>query len=218
MPCEFSLAHYRDTLNMDPHLFGRAKDRPKIILAHDVDLFPPYALAMAKVEHSLGVRATYFILQHSEFYNAMSPENMEIWKEIRKMGHEIGLHYNGEYSPDLSIAHFAFAKMFNADSIELALHLNGLTPQPEIPPYLHDRREFASEGYAYIADSGGWWRDRCICQHLHEKLLFVCHPIWWNTGADSLSPLTTDAISVLLSAKSKWDKLVRDHRLKGMAK
>ena len=109
MPCEFSLAHYRDTLNMDPHLFGRAKDRPKIILAHDVDLFPPYALQMAKVEHSLGVRATYFILQHSEFYNAMSPENMAIWKEIRGMGHEIGLHYNGEYSPDLSIAHFAFA-------------------------------------------------------------------------------------------------------------
>ena len=58
-----------------------------IILRHDVDRYPQNALALAKIEHNLDVKASYYFRFVKESYND------DIIKEIVALGHEIGYHY-----------------------------------------------------------------------------------------------------------------------------
>ncbi len=69
--------------------------RSKFILRHDVRSNLDTALYMAKVEHSLGIQATFlFDLSSPEIY----PENHSARnsiKAIHDFGHEVGLHLSG---------------------------------------------------------------------------------------------------------------------------
>ena len=53
---------------------------------------------MAKIEHKFGVKATYFFMLRSPFYNIFTRANNEAVKEIIKLGHNIGLHYDEGYA------------------------------------------------------------------------------------------------------------------------
>ncbi len=58
-----------------------------ITLRHDVDRLPANALRMAELEHSLGIRASY--------YFRVAPESWddEIMRRIAELGHDLGYHY-----------------------------------------------------------------------------------------------------------------------------
>ncbi len=58
-----------------------------IVLRHDVDLKAENSLATAKIEHSLGLNASYY------FRVVEQSNKPEIIKAIVEMGHEIGYHY-----------------------------------------------------------------------------------------------------------------------------
>jgi len=62
-----------------------------LILRHDVDSSPRKALAMAKIEHSLGIRSTYYFRYVFEGFDE------KIIKIIASLGHEIGYHYETLY-------------------------------------------------------------------------------------------------------------------------
>ncbi len=66
---------------------------PGIILRHDVDALPQHSLRFAQIQHSLGIRGTY--------YFRIIPESLQprIIEEIANLGHEIGYHYE-----DVSLA------------------------------------------------------------------------------------------------------------------
>lgn len=58
-----------------------------VVMRHDVDEKAWNALAMARVEHKLGVKATYF-------FRIVKQSNVpEVIREIVKLGHEVGYHY-----------------------------------------------------------------------------------------------------------------------------
>ncbi|MDZ7721999.1 MAG: hypothetical protein U5R06_04015 [candidate division KSB1 bacterium] len=59
-----------------------------IILRHDVDLRPDYALAMARLEAEYGIRGTYYFRIVSESFQP------QIIRQIAELGHEIGYHYD----------------------------------------------------------------------------------------------------------------------------
>jgi hypothetical protein len=61
-----------------------------IIIKHDVEDKPEKALKISKIEHDFGITATYYV--HSFFLR--NPENVAIFREIVKLGHEIGYHYD----------------------------------------------------------------------------------------------------------------------------
>ena len=65
-----------------------------LILRHDVDASLEAALKMAKVEHELGIRSTYFVLFSYKFYNLLERDDLATLREISRLGHEIGLHYD----------------------------------------------------------------------------------------------------------------------------
>lgn len=80
-----------------------------IVMRHDVDELAKNALKMAKVEHRLGIRATYF-------FRIVKQSNVpEVIREIVKMGHEVGYHYE-----DLSIADGDMAKAMETFKTNLA--------------------------------------------------------------------------------------------------
>ena len=58
-----------------------------VVLRHDVDLKAENSLATSKLEHSLGIAASYY------FRVVKQSNNPEIIKAIAEMGHEIGYHY-----------------------------------------------------------------------------------------------------------------------------
>ena len=58
-----------------------------VILRHDVDLKAKNSLEIAKIEHSLGIQSSYY-------FRIVGQSNKPgIIKEIVRMGHEIGYHY-----------------------------------------------------------------------------------------------------------------------------
>ena len=67
--------------------------KQQVILRHDVDLLPKNALQTAKIEHSLGIRSTYFFRIIPETFKP------DIIQQIADVGHEIGYHYE-----DLTLA------------------------------------------------------------------------------------------------------------------
>ena len=58
-----------------------------VILRHDVDARAANALATARIEHALGIQASYY------FRVVAQSNKPEIIKEIVLLGHEIGYHY-----------------------------------------------------------------------------------------------------------------------------
>lgn len=75
-----------------------------IILRHDVDLKAENSLATAKIEHALGVQASYY------FRVVPQSNQPDIIKKIAILGHEIGYHYEDmticEGDTDKALCHF----------------------------------------------------------------------------------------------------------------
>jgi len=73
------------------------KNRPFVIMRHDVDRRPKNSLKMAKIENSMEVKATYY------FRDTPQTLKPKIIKEMVNLGVEIGYHYeslaktNGNY-------------------------------------------------------------------------------------------------------------------------
>ncbi len=73
------------------------EDKPFIIIRHDVDRRPKSSLKMAKIENSMGIKATYYFRTISQTFKP------DIIREIANLKHEIGYHYeslaetNGNY-------------------------------------------------------------------------------------------------------------------------
>ena len=67
--------------------FLENQDAKVIILRHDVDKLPENSLKTAQLEASLGIRGSYYFRTVSCSYS------VEIIKEIARLGHEVGYHY-----------------------------------------------------------------------------------------------------------------------------
>jgi hypothetical protein len=102
---DFTLKIYLEllkTLQSASYTFYRFADyleiekpvEPFVILRHDVDRRPHNALETAKIETSLGIKASYYFRIVKESFH------VPILKEIATMGHEIGYHYE-----DITLAH-----------------------------------------------------------------------------------------------------------------
>lgn len=75
---------------------GSRKELPEryVILRHDVDKRPWFAVQMAELEAQLGVKASYY------FRIGKGSNEPECIKRIAQLGHEIGYHYE-----DMSLCH-----------------------------------------------------------------------------------------------------------------
>ncbi|MCI0697403.1 hypothetical protein L0337_36025 [candidate division KSB1 bacterium] len=207
--CQFSLEHYREILeiasqnfivtNFANHTTVPRHDKTLIILRHDLDSGMAPALEMATLEHALGIRATYFVQLHSDFYDAVSLAGSRDLRRLVELGHEIGLHYDPTYyeamgwdfrtgiARDLEL----LSAVTGGEAISVSRHLPLLSHQKvDYPPQVrHDAYDpkFINGQFKYLSDSNGIFREGCFCQHLYNQrnYCFLAHPIWWvNAGHD----------------------------------
>jgi hypothetical protein len=74
-------------LRFDEYMGLSEKPKKFCLIRHDVDRKPNAALAMAKLEHKMGIVATYYFRAKSQTFKP------DVIKEISSLGHEIGYHY-----------------------------------------------------------------------------------------------------------------------------
>jgi len=99
---DFTLDNYKRILsiasrNYSFRFFNEEFIDKSIILRHDLEFSIPTALKMAQIEAEFGIKATYFVQLHSEFYNTLERASIISIKEISNLGHQIGLHFDTHF-------------------------------------------------------------------------------------------------------------------------
>jgi len=178
-----------------------------ILLRHDVDFFPQYALDIALIEHQKQIKSTFYFYLHSEFYNALSPMNMRIIKHISDLGHEIGYHVDTRYSVEGEEK--ILEKIIGKPIRSYAQHFYSSTPRKLIDNYLNAMS--SDMGVKYISDSSRNWREGCMCKWINgkaNKLEILTHPLWWRVKSierySTLDETFKDIKSELLSSMESF--------------
>jgi len=200
---DFTTEHYRELLRLAKsnwYLESYENIRLKsefLLWRHDVDCSLSRSLALAKLEQEEGVRATYFINPHSEFYNLVETKQYQIVKQILSLGHDLGLHFDAAFYGVESES--ALDRLVAKESLYLE-NWFGVKPVAfsfHNPVAAHldcDADEYVGltncyskrfkEQVAYCSDSNGYWRFRRVFDVLSEKkdarLQVLTHPGWWQ--------------------------------------
>jgi hypothetical protein len=201
MTCAFDLAHYRELLDAARaggyrwSIFDHEPQPGDLFLRHDVDLTLEAALELAHLEAERGVQATYFLMTESVFYNLDSALGRETLRELRELGHAVGLH----------AVHPRAERDDRFDAV-LAWH----NPEPE---YVNDPVEgvvnvmqppWFTKGN-YRSDSNQHWREGCPHEELRagafEWLQLLVHPEIWVYPGDTMRETMH---SMLDCARGKW--------------
>jgi hypothetical protein len=184
MSCTFDLAHFRELLDAARAGGYRTvafdhEPRPRdLFLRHDVDLSLEAALELAHIEAEHGLHATYFLMTESIFYNLDSPVGRETIRELRELGHAVGLHavHPGADRDDRFDPVLAW---HNPDPTYVNEPVAGVVNVMQ-PPWFTQGK--------YRSDSNQHWREGCPHEELRagsfEWLQLLLHPeIWVYEGA-----------------------------------
>jgi hypothetical protein len=209
-PAEFSEATYRDLLRAFRAAGYRgasfdsvAATEPQLLLRHDVDLSLDEALKIAEIDAAEDWRATVFVLVATEFYNVFTHAGRTAILNMMRLGHEIGLHFDGsvykdgkppaEFTPGLEAAARRECDMLEdligARVCVLSFHRPRQSPWVlGRPGRFADRLQaYAPEFFgdiAYVADSAGSWSEGHPLDHraFHQRLAMqvTMHPYLWT--------------------------------------
>ena len=210
MICNFSLAHYKEilegflTYNYTSVSFPdfQVGKSHQLILRHDIDMFPDFALNLADIESSLNYHSTFHFLLTSDIYNMASLYNQQILDRLRTKGHKIGLHVDpimleaGVHSTEE--AQSKFYHLFGAATTILgeldsySFHRPATTgfktaffPENlsfKTPPCAYESQFM--QDIPYYSDSRREWKQGCICKKIGalngQSLQLLIHPLWWT--------------------------------------
>jgi hypothetical protein len=201
---------------------------PFCILRHDVDYSPRAALRLAEQEAERGVRATYFLLAGTGYYNLLAPEHAHVARTLVELGHEVGLHYDvnsfapfeREAWPRLLRAQAALlSELAGAPVVSMAMHqpaLNGDDPFRGMDLGLvnaYDGR--FTRDTTYVSDSCRAWRNsgwEMLTSGVFPPRLHLClHPINW-------SPVDRDRMTIFRDVHDELAARLADARDELLAK
>ena len=193
MITSFLDAGYRTRLfrELDP-------SQPHLILRHDVDFSLKLSVDIAKIEADLGVKAHYFVLLRTEFYNLYSLDDWQYLRTLMDLGHDVGLHFDASlYEQEFDTLEAAAAtecgvleKILGADVTTISFHRPAKTLLGLDRPLagrLHAYQPRFFDDIAYVSDSQGLFRfgdpldDPAFAAKSAMQLL--THPIWWREYA-----------------------------------
>lgn len=225
--CDFTYTHYEEILNKIEQtdyrviFFNESNSHDhELILRHDVDVDLESAYKLALIENRHKIRATYFVLIRSPFYNIFDRSNSDLIKGILDMGHQIGLHFDEAYygvsDAECIIKNVAsevqvLKDSFGANIFAVSFH----RPSPFILQSdirlshnlinTYDRN--FTKAFKYISDSRRLWKDGCLChcfeknsdEYPNPKIQALVHPLWWTEKSRSAQ----DTLENLLLKKLK---------------
>lgn len=168
---------------------------PHAILRHDLDASLQRALALARIEHEVGVRATYFLFPRCLYYNLLHPESKAVVREILAIGHRVGLHFDVsmDYEAEdlLRLVQWEkdlITREFGCEPDAVSFHLAGefksrLPMQDDICGMVNAYSSRLGSEYRYVSDSNGVWRytpwSELIDAQRNPRLHVLTHPEWW---------------------------------------
>ncbi len=174
-----------------------------IILRHDVDNKPNLALLMAKIEHRLGIKSTFYFRHNKDVFHP------KIIKEICDLGHEIGYHYevlskmDGNFEEAIKLFRYElgnFRKICDIDTI--CMHGNTLSKYDNRDMWkVYNFTDFNIMGEAYLSmgsisnyfsDTGRSWNSK-------YKLRDLIH----NKASPPTIQTTNDLLFYILNSNSK---------------
>lgn len=176
---------------------------PTIINRHDLDFSIHRALDIARIENRLGIKSTYFVNPHSEFYNVLERVISDTLLEIKNLGHELALHFDSHYWGISHQAHLDKYLQLDQEILEKILDIKirafsfhnttTFTMSCKEDMYGGLINAYGSsifEKFKYCSDSNGYWRFQrmpdLISSRQFQHLQLLTHPEWWTP--EILSP------------------------------
>ncbi|AEA42725.1 hypothetical protein [Fluviicola taffensis] len=199
---DFTTANYQNLIrigkeNYDFKLYHELENQDNfILLRHDIDFSPQRALRCAQIENAEGVRTTYFIHLHSEFYNVFEKEAFNSIRQIIELGHDVGVHFDTHFydiqTEDEIRLHLNEEKLLLESLFKVKIHsfsfhntnafiLN--CRKPEYAGLINCYSDFFQQEMKYCSDSNGYWRyERMedVIRSKFRKLHLLTHCEWWT--------------------------------------
>lgn len=167
-----------------------------IVWRHDIDFSVnrSFRLAQINAEHSL--HATFFINLHSTSYNPFERSQTKLLREIARLGHDIGVHFDWafyghldetEYEEVIAQEARILADLVERSPVAVSFH----NPNEHILKM--DKKLLGGlvnaygwklmQDAKYCSDSNGYWRfDRLadvVADQTVQRLQVLTHPVWW---------------------------------------
>jgi hypothetical protein len=171
-----ALTSYASIISLEEY----ADCSPGLWLRHDVELDDEAAIAMAKLENSKGISATYFICYESPYL--FIDQAIGLAQEIKSLGHDIGIHRlwgkkycNGFRSVVQLTEKEYFRVTFHAPGVDIC---NQALEEFGSPVYINICNGIGE----YFSDSTGNWRWGHPLNDCRNRvpLQLLTHPFWWS--------------------------------------
>jgi hypothetical protein len=172
------------------------RDERYILWRHDVDFSMHAARKIAQIEHEEGIKSTFFLLLHSDFYNLFDKESRDCVREIISLGHEIGLHFDSFYysitaenqlQKFLSREKRILEELFEHEIAVFSFH--NTTPftmnckEWSYANMINVYADYFQKNVEYCSDSNGYWRferlENVLVEAKPSCLQVLTHPVWW---------------------------------------
>jgi hypothetical protein len=164
-----------------------------ILIRHDIDFTIENITKLSESECDLGVCSTYFVRINAKNYNPFTFKNSNIIKGLIEKKHEIGVHVEPDFYKKMGLDYIDYINtLINFFEKTFKTEINGIsTHEPARCGYIInneninkinvDYEAYLFEGFKYISDSGGRWREGDLNEWVNkeEKLIVNTHPIWW---------------------------------------
>jgi len=164
MSLDFTFAKYRELcnamsnseytlLNVEKYLTLNSKPSKYIIIRHDVDIKPERSLKIAQIEKDFNISSTYYFRMTKEVFQP------DLIKNIAKLGHEIGYHYEvldktkGDFSKGIELFKNELKELKKYYDIKtICMHGNSRTIWDNRDLWKHyDFKMFGIIGEAYLS-------------------------------------------------------------------
>lgn len=178
------------------------RDVPRcVILRHDIDQSIEAALNLGRLEAGEGVCSTYFVLLGSQFYNPAAAASLAGLRELRGLGHEIGLHFDEVAYPasEVPVEELIQREADILSSIcgfpvtTVSMHRPSkatLEADLEIPGIINSYGKTFFHDFKYLSDSRRRWREPVldiIRSGEYDRLHILTHAFWYHEQEESIS-------------------------------
>ncbi|HEX2544604.1 MAG TPA: hypothetical protein VHL79_06990 [Ramlibacter sp.] len=174
-----------------------------VLWRHDLDFSIVDALPLARIEAEAGVRASYFVHLHCDFYNPFDARSLRAVAEIAALGHDIGLHFDFVLAGVKDAVALAARVQQEAGFLQAqygvpvrAFSFHNPTPEAlafDAQSYgglVNTYGAYFRTQVAYCSDSNGHWRherlEDVLARPAAGPLQVLTHPTWWT--AQVMSP------------------------------
>tara|TARA_B100001093_G_C26832549_1_gene1016794 strand:- start:887 stop:1699 length:813 start_codon:yes stop_codon:yes gene_type:complete len=191
-----------------------------LIMRHDIELNLDRALKLAEIENEFNISSTYFLLPSSD-YNIFEEIEINKIREIIKLGHDIGLHYDLEliskYSNNpkkivmqiIKILEEFYKIKIHAISSHMPMRSKKILQLPNIIN-TYDPKYF--QQIKYLSDSNQAWREGDIISNIrkYDKIHLLMHENCWSENGLHFGMIILN--DVFEKFETKWKQNMQLYR------